>query len=90
MDKFFKCRIDANVYLQTCAVSMDKYSRGSLIYGHQRDKVNCPYHKGRGCLKFFGAFGPSRIVLNIEVSVREVPNYIRVAEFCYFLFVSGG
>ena len=68
MDKFLYCRIDANVYFQTCAVSMDKYSRSSLIYGHQRDKANCPYHRGRGCMKFVGAFGPSRTVLNVEVS----------------------
>lgn len=51
---------------------MDKYSRSSLIYGHQRDKANCPDHRGRECLKFVGAFGLSRIVLNMEVSVREV------------------
>lgn len=69
---------------------MDKYSRSSLIYGHQRDKANCPDHRGRECLKFVGAFGLSRIVLNMEVSVREVQNYIYVAEFRYFLFVSGG
>lgn len=40
-------------------------------------------------MKFVGAFGPSRIVLNMEVSVREVQIYIYVAKFRYFLFVSG-
>ena len=70
--KVLYCRIDANVYLQTFAVSVDKYSRSSLIYGHQRDKANCPYHRGRGCMKFVGAFGPSRTVLNMEVSVRHL------------------
>ena len=68
---------------------MDEYSRSSLIYGHQRDKANYPYHRGRECMKFVGAFGPSRIVLNMEVSVREVQIYIYVAKFRYFLFVSG-
>ena len=41
-------------------------------------------------MKFVGVFGPSRTVLNMEVSVREVQIYIHVAKLRYFLFVSGG
>ena len=73
-----KCRNDANTYLQTCALSMGKYSQSSLIYGHQRDKANCPYHRGRECLKFVGAFGPSGIVLI----------WTCLWERCKFVFIS--
>ena len=52
-------------------------------------RIVCIIEEG-DVLSLLEPLAPSRTVLNMEVSVREVQIYIYVAKFRYFLFVYGG